>query len=197
LHTEGLADGSFSNIGSPFARRVKWKDNMSTMTSRLFGSARLDVQSYEEIEGDRNANLQAFAVVIISSVAAALGTGFKDLGSTLSLVFVAVLSWIIWVLLTLLLGTRVLPGRQTRADFGQIFRTTGYSASPGILRILGLVPGIGSLLFVLATIWMLFSFVVAVRQALDYESTGRALAVCLLGWIIHGVLFFGFVMTAL
>jgi len=44
---------------------------------------------------------------------------------------------------------------------------------------------------------MLFTFVVAVRQALDYSSTGRALAVCLLGWIIHGVLFFGFVLVAL
>jgi uncharacterized membrane protein YczE len=44
---------------------------------------------------------------------------------------------------------------------------------------------------------MLLSFVVAVRQALDYTSTGRAIAVCLLGWIIHGVVFFGFVLTAL
>jgi hypothetical protein len=47
-----------------------------------------------------------------------------------------------------------------------------------------------------ATIWMLFSFVVAVRQALDYTNTGSALAVCILGWLIHGALFFGFVMVA-
>jgi hypothetical protein len=43
---------------------------------------------------------------------------------------------------------------------------------------------------------MLFTYVVAVRQALDYASTGRALAVCLLGWLIHAVVLFGFVLTA-
>lgn len=169
---------------------------MNTLTSRLLGSARLNVQSYEDVEIDKGANIQAVGIVVISSIAAALGTGIRDAGSTLALVLVAILSWIIWVLLTLVIGTQLLPGKQTRADFGQVFRTTGFSASPGILRILGLIPVIGGALFLAATIWMLFSFVVAVRQALDYETTGRALAVCLLGWIIHGLVFFGFVMVA-
>jgi hypothetical protein len=176
---------------------VTGKTDMSTLTNRVLGSARLDIQSYEEVEADKRANWQALAVVIASSIAAALGTGIRDVGSTLSLLLVAIVSWIIWVLLTLLIGTQLLPGRETQADFGQVLRTTGFSASPGILRIFGLLPGIGRYIFIAVTIWMLFSFVVAVRQALDYESTGRALAVCLLGWIIHGLLFFGFVMTAL
>jgi hypothetical protein len=170
--------------------------NMSTLTSRLLGSARLDTQCYEDVEVDTRANLQALGVVLVSSLAAALGAGMKDVGSTVSVLIVAFVSWIIWVLLTLVIGTQVLPGRQTRADFGQLLRTTGFSASPGILRVFGVLPLIGGFIFTAATVWMLFSFVVAVRQALDYESTGRALAVCLLGWIIHGVLFFGFVMTA-
>jgi hypothetical protein len=169
---------------------------MSTLTSRLIGSAQLNARSYEEVEIDRHANVQAVAIVILSAFAAAVGTGLRDTGSTLALVGVALLSWIIWVLLTLVIGTQLLPERETRADFGQILRTTGFSATPGILRVFGLVPVVGHLIFVAATIWMLFSFVIAVRQALDYTSTARALAVCLLGWIIHGVLFFGFVLTA-
>ena len=169
---------------------------MSTLASRLLGSARLNAQSYEEVEADAHASLQAVAIVILSSIAAALGTGIRDLGSTLALLFVALISWIVWVLLTLLIGTKLMPEKETRADFGQVLRTTGFSAAPGVLRIFGLVPVIGWFIFAGATIWMLFSFVVAVRQALDYTSTGRALAVCLLGWIIHGALFFGFVLTA-
>jgi hypothetical protein len=169
---------------------------MSTLTRRLLGSAQLNVQSYEEVEADRNANLQAVAIVVLSSLAAALGTGLRDAGSTIALLFVALVSWIIWVLLTLLIGTVWLPERNTKADFGQVLRTTGFSATPGILRVFGVVPVIGHVIFFAATVWMLFSFVVAVRQALDFSSTGRALAVCLLGWIIHGALFFGFVMTA-
>lgn len=170
---------------------------MTTLARRLLGSARLSSQSYEEVESDRHANLQAIGVVVLSSLAAALGTGIRDVGSTVALLAVAIVSWIIWVLLTLVIGTQLLPGNQTRADFGQILRTTGFSAAPGILRVFGLIPIVGWFIFFGATVWMLFSFVVAVRQALDYTSTGRALVVCLLGWIIHGLLFFGFVMTAL
>jgi len=170
---------------------------MSSLANRLLGSARFDAQSYEEVEADRNANLQAVAIVILSSVAAAVGTGVKDPGSAIALVGVAIMSWIVWVLLTLVIGKQLMPGRETRADFGQVLRTTGFSASPGILRVFGLVPVVGWVIFTAASIWMLFTFVIAVRQALDYSSTGKALAVCLLGWIIHGIVFFGFVRTAI
>lgn len=170
---------------------------MNTLASRLLGSARLSTKSYEEVESDRHANLQAVGVVVLSSLAAAVGTGIRDGGSVIALLVAAILSWIIWVLLTLVIGTELLPGRETDADFGQILRTTGFSAAPGILRIFGLIPVVGPVIFFGATVWMLLSFVVAIRQALDYTSTRRALAVCLLGWIIHGVVFFGFVMTAL
>ena len=169
---------------------------MSTLANRIVGSARLNSQSYEEVETDPYANLQAVGVVLFSSLAAAIGTGIRDTGSVVQLLIAAVVSWIVWVLLTLFIGTRLLPGNKTQADFGQVFRTTGFSTSPGILRALGVIPGIGWFIFAGATVWMLISFVVAVRQALDYTSTARAVAVCLLGWIIHGVLFFGFVLTA-
>jgi hypothetical protein len=168
---------------------------MSTLASRILGSARLDAQSYEEVESDHYANVQAVAVVLLSSLSAAIGTGIRDVGSTVSLLIVAIASWIIWVLLTVFIGTKLLPSEETRADFGQVLRTTGFSASPGILRVFGLVPIIGWYIFAAATIWMLLTFVVAVRQALDYKSTGRAVAVCLLGWIVHGIVFFWFVLT--
>jgi len=170
---------------------------MNTLANRLLGSARLDARSYEEIETDPYANVQAFGVVLFSSVAAAIGTGIRDLASTMQLIVVVLISWLIWVLLTLFIGTKLLPERDTKADFSQLLRTTGFSATPGILRVFGIVPVIGWIIFSLATVWMLFTFVVAVRQALDYTSTARAVAVCLLGWLIHGILLFGFVRTAL
>ena len=170
---------------------------MSTLANRILGSARLDSQSYEEVETDSFANIQAVGVVLCSSLAAAIGTGIKDAGSILQILIAAVVSWIIWVLLTLFIGARLLPGNKTQADFGQVLRTTGFSTSPGILRIFGFLPLVGWLIFAGATLWMLFSFVVAVRQAMDYTSTARAVVVCLLGWIVHGLLFFGFVLTAL
>jgi hypothetical protein len=170
---------------------------MSTITHRLIGSAGLSANSYEEVEADRHANWQAVGIVLLSSVGAAIGTGIHNLEDTLLLVTAATAAWIVWVLLTMFIGTQLLPGNHTRADFGEVLRTTGFSATPGIFRALGILPVIGRFLFIAATVWMLFSFVVAVRQALDYDNTGRALAVCVLGWILHGVLFAGFIMTAL
>jgi len=35
---------------------------------------------------------------------------------------------------------------------------------------------------------MLVAMVIAVRQALDYHGTGRAIAVCLIGWLVHEVI---------
>jgi len=171
--------------------------NYSTFTERVIGSARLDPKCYEVVEADRNSNLQAFAVVLLSNLAAGIGAGLQNVGGATAFLLASIASWIVWVLLTLLIGTQLLPGKETRADFGQVFRTTGFSASPGILRIFGLVPFIGGVVVLGATVWMLFSFVVAIRQALDYSNSGRALAVSLLGWLIHGVLIFGFEMTAM
>ena len=37
--------------------------------------------------------------------------------------------------------------------------------------------------------WVIADTVVAMRQALDYRSTGRALAVCVLGWLLAGGVF--------
>jgi hypothetical protein len=169
---------------------------MSTLAHRLLGSVSLNANSYEEVEADTHANIQAIGIVVLSSVAAAVGTRTTSVASMAALVVVALTSWVIWVLLTLMIGTQLLPGDATRTDFGQLLRTTGFSAAPGILRVFGAIPVIGWAIFLAATIWMLFSFVIAVRQALDYTSTASALAVCLLGWLIHGVLFFGFVMVA-
>jgi hypothetical protein len=103
----------------------------------------------------------------------------------------------IWIGLTLVIGKWVMPGPETQTGFGEILRTTGFSATPGMLRALAAVPLFGFPLFFGVTIWMLFSFVAAIRQALDYASFHRALAVCVLGWIIHGVLFFSFVIVAM
>lgn len=170
---------------------------MQGFLSRMVGAARLHPGTYEDVEADTKANGQAVAVVVISSLSAAIGVGAIDARSILGMLVVSILSWLIWVLLTLFIGTRLLPGSVTHADFGQVLRTTGFSASVGILRILGVLPAVRGPIFAVVSIWMLITFVIAIRQALDYSSTGRAVAVCFLGWLIHGILFFGFVRSVI
>lgn len=164
---------------------------MATFTQRMIGAARLDVRTYEEVEADTTAFGQAMAVVILSSVATGIGMIGQHRGVGLIAGTVGgLVGWFIWAGLTYFIGTRILPTPQTQADWGQLLRTIGFAASPGILRVLGAIPLLGALIFFVTGIWMLATFVVAVRQALDYTSTLRAIGVCLIGWIVYGVLFF-------
>lgn len=166
---------------------------MASFVERMIGAATLNVSTYEDVEADSSATSQALVVVILSSIAA--GVGFVA-GWHLSTVIVhsvvALVSWFTWILLTYFMGTKLLPEAQTRSNIGELLRTTGFSTFPGLLHILGVVPVWGRFVWPLVSIWMLLTMVIAVRQALDYKSTGRALGVCLIGWIIYlgGGLFF-------
>ncbi len=84
-----------------------------------------------------------------------------------------------------LIGTKVLPEPQTRSDMGELLRTIGFASAPGLLLVLGVIPILGNLLSFGISIWMLVAMVIAVRQALDFKSTGRAVGVCLLGWVAY------------
>jgi len=163
---------------------------MSSFIDRLIRAAKLDVNLYEEIEADKKAMGQAVGVVILSSVAAGVGSlataGLKGLiiGTVGALI-----GWFIWAYITYFVGTKMLPEPQTKADYGELLRTIGFSSSPGLLRILGIIPFLSSIIFVVCGIWMLVAMVIAVRQALDYKSTLRAVGVCIIGWIIQMALF--------
>ncbi|MGE0704053.1 MAG: YIP1 family protein [Vicinamibacterales bacterium] len=166
----------------------------NTFLQRLIGAAALDAAIYEEVEADASATSQAFAVVLLSSIAAGFGAGDLRGPSIASVVFISVLallSWAAWAVVTLEVGTRILPGAQTRADVGQLLRTIGFASTPGLLRFLGMMPSATVPVFAVTSVWMLAAMVVAVRQALDYQSTGRAVAVCALGWILALILAIG------
>ena len=163
---------------------------MASITDRMIRAAKLDVNLYEEVEADKNAMGQAMGVVILSSVAAGIGTiGTTGLKGLLFGTVTALLAWFIWAFLTYFIGTRLLPEPQTTADYGELLRTIGFSSSPGVLRVLGIIPMLGVIINFLVGIWMLAAMIIAVRQALDYKSTWRAVGVCLIGWIVQIAIF--------
>lgn len=162
---------------------------MNIFTDRMIRAAKLDVNLYEEVEADKDAMRQAMGVVVLASLAAGVGSiGTLGLGGILLGTLAALGGWYVWAWLTYFIGTRFLAEPQTEADLGQLLRTTGFSSSPGLIRVLGIIPGLGTVVFAVASIWMLVAMVIAVRQALDYTSTFRAVGVCVIGWIIQTVI---------
>ncbi len=156
--------------------------------SRMLRSSLLQADVYEEVEADRQATFQALAVVVLAAVGMGVGSiGNSGVEGILWHTLAAVALWFVWAYVTCFIGVRLLPTSDTVADHGELLRTIGFSSAPGILRVFMLIPPVALPVFVLTSLWMFVAMVVAVRQALDYASTLRALAVCGVGFPIYAV----------
>jgi hypothetical protein len=154
---------------------------MGLFLYRLMGAAALDGGCFESVENSPRVTRQAAAAVLLSSVAAAIGAGgIYGLPPVAFLLTsgVALVTWAAWAMLAFQIGTRLLPGPETNATLGQLLRTTGFAAAPGLLQVFALLPGMAVPVFSITTAWMFAAMVVGVRHALDYRSTRQALAVC-------------------
>ncbi len=159
---------------------------MERLWERMIRAAKLDANLYEEVEADRGALGQATIVVLLSSLAAGVGAAaHTGIGGLVVGTIAALVGWYVWAFLTYWIGTRLLPEPQTKADYGELLRSIGFSSAPGVIRVLGIIPGLTWLVFVAASVWMLVAMVIAVRQALDYTGTLRAVGVCVIGWIVQ------------
>ena len=162
---------------------------MQIYLDRIVRAAKLDANLYEEVEADKGAMSQAMGVVVLSSVAAGIGSiGPIGTKGVVIAAITALVAWYVWAYITYFVGVKILPEPQTKADHGELLRTIGFSSSPGLLRILAIIPGIGGIIFMIASVWMLVAMVIAVRQALDYQSTLRAVGVCMIGWVIQVII---------
>src|SRR5512147_117257 len=128
---------------------------MNPFIDRMIRAARLDAQLYEEVEADAAATGQAAAVVLLASVAAGIGLGGFGIGDVLLIAIGALIGWVIWAALTYFIGTQLLPEAETEADVGQLMRTIGFASAPGVIRILGILPGFAWFVFAISGLWML------------------------------------------
>jgi hypothetical protein len=153
------------------------------MIDRMKGAAKLDADSYEEVEADSGATGQAAGVVVLVAVAQGIGAaGFGAVGLIGGAV-AALLGWLLWAGVTYLIGDKLLGGTAT---WGELLRTIGFAQTPGLFMILAFVPVIGRPVAVVVSIWVLIAGVVAIRQALDF-STGKAVATAILGWLVIAI----------
>jgi hypothetical protein len=165
---------------------------MAGFVDRVVGAARLDAKVYEEVEADRSAMGQAMAVVAAAALAAGIGSAGAGATGAVTAVVAGIVGWFLWAVVTWLVGTKLLPEPGTSADLGQMLRTIGFSAAPGLLNVLGIIPLLGWLAWIVALVWQLAAMVVAVRQALDYRTTGRAVLVCFIGFVFYVAVTTGF-----
>ena len=167
---------------------------LSLLSSRMLRALALDASLYEEVEADPAAGRQAAVVVILSSVAAGIGAGGAQgarLQTFVLFTTIALATWVAWAWLVAEIGRRALPEPQTRTSFGELLRTLGFAATPGLFQVMAAMPAMALPVFGFTAVWMLAAMILAVRQALDYRSTARAVAACVLGWTMAIVMALG------
>jgi len=160
----------------------------SVFINRIVRACKLDVSLYEEVEADKNATFQAALVVVLSSLAAGVGALSLGASNFLMAPILSLISWYIWAYLIYFIGVKLFPEPNTKSDHGELLRTIGFSSAPGLIRVFGLTPELMSVTYIGAGIWMLIAMIIAVRQALDYESTWRAIGVVIIGFLVQAII---------
>ena len=165
----------------------------SSLVDRMIRAAKVEPVLYEEVEADESATSQAATVVIIGAVAAGIAAaigavlaGENPIGPLIVAIVLAIVGWVVWSYITYFIGTRMMGGTATP---GELLRTIGFAQAPQVLQILSFIPFIGGLISLAIGIWVLWAGIVAVRQALDFD-TGKAVVTVLIGFIVYLVIIF-------
>ena len=154
---------------------------------KLYKAIMLDVEFYEAVEADKSLTKQAMMTValvaIVEGFVIAAGiTEFTDLALG---ALGSILRWVVWAFFIGFVGTRILPEPETDSNTGELLRTLGFAYAPGLLLIFESVPLINALpIFMIVYFLQLAAMTVAVRQALDFSSTVRAVGVCIVAFIV-------------
>ena len=159
----------------------------SKFVNRIIRACKLDVSLYEEFKADKSATFQAALVVVLSSLAAGVGALSLGASNFLMAPILSLVSWYVWAYLIYIIGAKIFPEPNSKSDHGELLRTIGFSSAPGLIRVFGFTPELMSITFIGAAVWMLVAMVIAVRQALDYESTWRSIGVVVIGFLVQAI----------
>jgi len=176
------------------------------MIDRIIGVLKLDVNTFEEVEADENATVQAGIIVGIVGLLSAIGAfvgaragnsffdnldqysdvelpfavpSLNPLGIALSTFVGAFVAWFLWSTLTYLIGTRLFEGEAT---MGEMLRVIGFAQVPNLLGVLRVIFCIGPIIAFLGGIWALVAGFIGIRQGLDLDNT-KTLITIVISWI--------------
>lgn len=176
------------------------------MFQRIQGIIRLDVKTFEEVEADEGATMQAAIIVTLVAFLAGIGAligaraansavgqldqlgievpieipQFSPAGAFVNAVVGVFVAWLLWSALTYFIGTRLFGGQAT---LNEMLRVLGYAQSPNLLRVFSFIPCLGAILSVVAALWSLVTAFIGIRQGLDLDNT-KAFLTIIISWLV-------------
>jgi hypothetical protein len=162
------------------------------MVERIVRAIKLDFTVFREVAEDQNATTEAAIIVFVVTFLSAIGTGLGVLIAQAGfgravlgffsewLLSGILIGWIGWAILTYFVGTVLFQGK---TEIPEMLRVLGYASAPKLLGLLGFIPCVGWLFSLAGWILSLIAGVIAVREAMEFD-TGRAVITVLISWVI-------------
>lgn len=160
---------------------------MTLFFRRFIGALVLDAGAFEDIEADRHAATQSALVVLMVCIAggvAVMGLGLVGVSGFAAGAILSLGAWLLWASVVTTLGTFTMPEPDTRADVDEMLRVLGFASAPAVFIALAAMSAVSATVTIAVTAWTIAAAVIGVRQALDYRSTSRAIAVCVVAWLV-------------
>jgi hypothetical protein len=144
----------------------------------MIRAARLDPRLYAEVAADVTTTGQAASVVLLAAFAGSINLPGAPFLILFSRLLAALAGWLLSAYVIYLVGVKLLPESETKADFGALLRAVGFANAPGVVMLLGIIPELRMFVGFVAVAWVFVATVTAVRLALSYTSPWRAIGVC-------------------
>lgn len=166
------------------------------MIDRIMRAIRLDFTVFREIAEDQNAMTEAAIIVTIVTLLSGIGTFIGALISDIGfgaallgllstwLISGILLGWILWAVLTYFVGTMLFQGK---TDIPEMMRVLGYANAPNLLGVFGFIPCVGWIISLVGAILALIAGVIAVREAMEFDTT-KAIITVVISWVIAFVI---------
>lgn len=131
--------------------------NPTRALQRSISIAQLHVPTFEEVEADTSATIEAGVIVVASAVIGSIGALFlAGFWGFLAWIIATVGGWYVWAWCSSEIAKRLFNVPTT--DVGEMLRVIGYGSAP---RALGAIPFLG----LISLIWTLTAVVFGIRQA--------------------------------
>jgi hypothetical protein len=154
---------------------------MSAFLGRVLRAAGLDSGVYREVGADRGATSQALVVVLVAGLATGLRLGALEGAATArevpAQIVLAFAGWVVATSVAYLVCKLALRQSEPQTSWGLLGRALGFAHTPVVLRVLGLVPGVATLVAFVVLVWQLVAILVAIHAATVSRSYWRTVVV--------------------
>ena len=164
------------------------------MIERIVRAIRLDWTVFREIAQDPKALQEAAMIVAIVTFLSAIGTGIGAsnffVGFFVGWPVEIIVGWIGWAVITYLAGTIIFKGE---TNVPEMMRVLGYAKAPALLGIFSFIPCVGWLIALAGGILSLVAGILAIREAMDFD-TGDAIITVVISWVIAQIINFAIIL---